>query len=81
MTTKELMMLFFDACDVFKLDFTMFNVALHECSLELYTAQEHDEWSYHGDLGAEIKSESELTEYLRSVIRQNIYYKSKSKGC
>ena len=75
--TKHLMIRFFDACEKHEIDFTMFNFGLHEDSVEVYTAQEHDEHRFHRDMGGLVYSGEEMEEFLLSVVRQNQYYKKK----
>jgi hypothetical protein len=80
MITKELINKLFDVCEKLDLDFTIFNIGLHEDSLEIYTAEEHDEYLYHGSMGVEAKCESDITDFLRSVRAQNKYYKNKENN-
>lgn len=80
MKTKDLVATFFNWCEVSDIDFTMFNLGLHEDMIELYTAEEHDEYLYHGSMGVEAKCESDITDFLRSVRAQNKYYKNKENN-
>lgn len=80
MKTKELVNCFFNWCEVGDIDFTMFNLGLHQDMIELYTAEEHDEYYYHGQMGVEAKSESDIVDFLRSVRNQNKYYKDRMEN-
>lgn len=51
MVTKQLINNLFDVCEKLDFNFTVFNIGLHEDSLEIYTAEEHDEYEYHGAMG------------------------------
>lgn len=77
MKTKDLVETFFNWCEVGDIDFTMFNLGLHKDMIELYTAEEHDEYIYHGSMGVKAKCEPDITTFLRSVINQNKYHKDK----
>lgn len=79
MTTKKLTLLFFNWCELADMSPAMFNVGFHEDSIEIYTAPEHDEYFYHGSMVCEAYTESDITDFIRSVRKQNQYYKNKEK--
>ena len=81
MTTKELTLLFFNWCELANISPTMFNVGFHEDCIEICTAPEHDEYYYHGNMGCEAYTESDITDFIRSVRNQNQYHKSKEEEC
>lgn len=64
-----------------KLDFsvTCFSLGLHEDSLEIYTAEEHDEYGYHGSMGIEAVNYNDILRFVESVKRQNEYYHKKEE--
>lgn len=79
MKTKDLVLSLFNWCEIAKISPSWFNLGLHEDMIEIYTAPEHDEYYYHGSMGCEAKTEGDICDFIRSVKRQNEFYKNKGE--
>ncbi len=64
-------------CEQYNIEPSWFNLGIHEDSLEIYTAAEHDEFRYHGDMGSDCETEEDVKQFVKSVVKQNKYYKKK----
>lgn len=69
----------YKSCETLKFDVTCFSLGIHEDSIEIYTAEEHDLHTYHGDMGTEAKNFNDVFRFVESVKRQCEYYKSKEE--
>ena len=66
-------------CDEQALSISIFDLSFvgDDGTLEVYTAQEHDEWAYCGDMGIVSKDLDDLENFIKSVKAQIIYRKTK----
>lgn len=67
------------SCEQYNIEPSWFNLGIHEDSLEIYTAAEHDEFQYHGAMGSDCETEEDVKQFVKSVHKQNKYYKSKEE--
>jgi hypothetical protein len=68
----------YKVCEKLNFSVTCFNLGLHEDSIEIQTAEEHDEYEYHGSMGIEAKNFNDVLRFVESVKRQNGYYHKKT---
>lgn len=69
----------YKVCDQFEFDVSCFNLALHLDCIEIYTAEEHVLYSYHGSMGVEAYSDTDVLRFVESVKKQCEYYKTKEE--
>ena len=69
----------YQVCDNLDVPVDWFNLGLHEDSVEIYTAEEHDAYFYHGSMGIEAKNHNDVFRFVESVKRQNEYFRNKEE--
>lgn len=77
MEIKELIVALCDICVEEGCKPSWFNLGLHEGSLEIYTAEEHDDWRYIGGIGRECCNSEEIRKLLLEVKAEYEYNKPK----
>lgn len=70
---------FVQCCEEQNISPSWFSIGIHEDSLEIYTAAEHDEYVYHGDMGQVCEERVDILLFVSSVAKQNKYYRKKSE--
>ena len=73
----ELFIALLNECENNNIEPRVFNLVIHEDVLEIYTAEEHDSWEYHGAMGNECHTKQEVVFFVKSVVKQGNYYKKK----
>lgn len=68
---------FISSCHINNAKPEWFNMGIHEDSLEIYTAEEHDEYRFHGSMGDDCETKEDVDNFIKAVVKQNKYYKSK----
>ena len=74
---KSLVISLYDVCEKLQVSPSWFSLGLHEDSIEIYTAVEHDEYMYHGAMGVEAKNFNDVLRFIESVKKQNEYFHKK----
>lgn len=69
----------YQVCDDLDVSVGWFNLGLHEDGIEIYTAEEHDDYYYHGSMGVEAKNYNDVLRFVESVKRQNEYFHNKEE--
>ena len=69
----------YQVCDDLDVSVGWFNLGLHEDSVEICTAEEHDDYFYHGAMGVEAKNYNDVLRFVESVKRQNGYFRNKEE--
>ena len=76
---KSLVIALYDVCEKLQVSPSLFSLGLHEDSIEIYTAEEHDDYYYHGPMGVEANNYNDVLRFVESVKRQNEYFRNKEE--
>ena len=69
----------YKVCDNLDVPVDWFNLGLHEDGVEIYTAEEHDDYFYHGSMGVEARNCDDVLLFVKGVKRQNEYFRNKEE--
>ena len=69
----------YQVCDDSDVPVDWFNLGLHEDGVEIYTAEEHDDYFYHGSMGVEARNCDDVLLFVKGVKRQNEYFRNKEE--
>jgi len=70
---------FVQCCEEQNISPNWFSMGIHEKALEIYTAEEHDEYEFHGSMGQICEETADINQFVSSVAKQNQYYRKKSE--